>query len=138
MRFLFVSILFLAFCRVPAQKPVNVTIDAFDTAQRIDNFGASGAWYSEFIGRSWSLKTKEQLAEWLFREKTKAGGEETAISKGCLLIAPGDWKDFNKIMKGVTNFKVQITRTGFEKVPLQGHTGEDVPGLNNLVPRKYQ
>jgi RHS repeat-associated protein len=71
-------------------------------------------------------------------EKTKADGGETAISKGCLLIAPGDWKDFNKIMKGVTNFKVQITRTGFEKVPLQGHTGEDVPGLNNLVPRKYQ
>jgi RHS repeat-associated protein len=37
-----------------------------------------------------------------------AGG---GVSKGCLLISPNDWKNFNKQMKGVKNFKVQVTRT---------------------------
>ncbi|HKK43224.1 MAG TPA: RHS repeat-associated core domain-containing protein [Bacteroidales bacterium] len=37
-----------------------------------------------------------------------AGG---GVSKGCLLISPNDWRNFNKQMNGVKNFKVQITRT---------------------------
>ena len=37
-----------------------------------------------------------------------AGG---GVSKGCLLISPNDWKNFNNQMNGVKNFKVQITRT---------------------------
>ncbi|MDO9614791.1 MAG: hypothetical protein Q7J86_09740, partial [Bacteroidota bacterium] len=37
-----------------------------------------------------------------------AGG---GVSKGCLLISPNDWKNFNNQMNGVKNFKVQVTRT---------------------------
>jgi RHS repeat-associated protein len=37
-----------------------------------------------------------------------AGGD---VSKGCLLISPNDWKNFNNQMNGVKNFKVQVTRT---------------------------
>jgi hypothetical protein len=40
---------------------------------------------------------------------TKEGA--SGISVGCLLIAPGDWDDFNDAMDGVKNFKVQVIRT---------------------------
>lgn len=33
------------------------------------------------------------------------------ISVGCLLISPSDWNEFNKVMSGVKNFKVQVHRT---------------------------
>ena len=35
----------------------------------------------------------------------------TDISVGCLLLAPKDFKAFNKIMKGVQKFTVQVTRS---------------------------
>lgn len=46
-------------------------------------------------------------------QKTKKG-EKIAISKGCLLIAPADWDDFNEVMSGVTNFKIVIDRSTVE------------------------
>ncbi len=49
-----------------------------------------------------------------------AGG---TVSTGCLLVAPNDWRDFNKTMSGVQNFKVQVIRTQIERIPLQGVTG---------------
>lgn len=81
MRFLFISILLIIIVlRVSAQKTVSISIDLRDTAQCIDDFGASGAWYSEFIGRSWSLKTKEQLAEWLFSNEVDRRGDPRGIA----------------------------------------------------------
>jgi RHS repeat-associated protein len=35
----------------------------------------------------------------------------SGISVGCLLISPNDWKEFNKVMSGVKNFKVEVQRT---------------------------
>jgi hypothetical protein len=46
-----------------------------------------------------------------FAGETTKGGKTVAISKGCLLIDPDQWDDFNKALKGVQNFKVQIDRT---------------------------
>ena len=43
-------------------------------------------------------------------EFTKEDGETGAITKGCLLIAPKDWEDFNKVMKRTPHFKVQVDR----------------------------
>ncbi|GGB19828.1 DUF6443 domain-containing protein [Puia dinghuensis] len=43
--------------------------------------------------------------------KKNSKGQMVAISKGCLLINPDQWADFNKVMHGVQNFKVQIDRT---------------------------
>ena len=34
----------------------------------------------------------------------------SGISVGCLLISPSDWKEFNKVMSGVKNFKVEVQR----------------------------
>nr|WP_319511370.1 DUF6443 domain-containing protein [uncultured Draconibacterium sp.] len=41
----------------------------------------------------------------------KSGWAGGGVSKGCLLISPKDWKNFNNQMNGVKNFKVQVTRT---------------------------
>jgi len=41
----------------------------------------------------------------------KSGWAGGGLSKGCLLISPKDWKNFNNQMNGVKNFKVQVTRT---------------------------
>jgi len=56
---------------------------------------------------------------------------QSAITVGCLLITPDDWKSFNEVMEGVQNFKVQIIRQITERVPLQGRTGQ-VPGVFKL------
>ena len=57
-----------------------------------------------------------------------AGGK---VSTGCLLLAPDDFKKFNTIMSGVTNFTVRVTRTQNERTPLMGVTGP-VPGMNTI------
>ena len=57
-----------------------------------------------------------------------AGGN---VSTGCLLLAPNDFKKFNTIMSGVTNFTVRVTRTQNERTPLMGVTGP-VPGMNTI------
>jgi hypothetical protein len=36
---------------------------------------------------------------------------KSGISVGCLLIFPSDWKEFNNVMSGVKNFKVEVRRT---------------------------
>ncbi len=56
-------------------------------------------------------------------------GNGWAISKGCLLISPKDWNSFNGVMSGTQNFKVRVSRSNIEKVPLQGVTGP-VTGVN--------
>ena len=56
-------------------------------------------------------------------------GDGWAISKGCLLISPKDWNRFNGVMSGTQNFKVRVSRSNIEKVPLQGVTGP-VTGVN--------
>jgi hypothetical protein len=49
-----------------------VTIEMNDTAQTIQNIGASGCWYSEAIGSDWPAEKKERIAELLFsRAKDK-------------------------------------------------------------------
>jgi hypothetical protein len=40
----------------------------------------------------------------------------SAISTGCLLIHPNDWKSFNSVMSGVAEFKVQVVRQAWGKV----------------------
>lgn len=54
-----------------------------------------------------------------------AGG---TVSKGCLLLAPQDFKTFNSIMSGVKNFTVRVTRQTVQLTILQGVTGP-VPNI---------
>ncbi|MDE6555758.1 MAG: hypothetical protein K2K55_02210 [Duncaniella sp.] len=47
----------------------------------------------------------------IFIHATNASGKANGnVSQGCLLMAPGDFRDFNKIMNGVQHFSVQVSR----------------------------
>ncbi|HTH30636.1 MAG TPA: glycoside hydrolase, partial [Lacibacter sp.] len=47
-------------------QAITFTIDLKSKAQTIENIGASGAWYSEVIGKNWTAEKKERMAELLF------------------------------------------------------------------------
>jgi O-glycosyl hydrolase len=52
-------------------------IDLNKTAQTIENFGASGCWFSEGIGKYWPVEKKETIARLLFsKQKDKQGNPE--------------------------------------------------------------
>src|SRR6185312_3938159 len=58
---------------IPASKYVEATIDASQTFQTIDNFGASDAWSFQFLG-NWPQPTREAIADLLFSMDTAADG----------------------------------------------------------------
>ncbi|WP_221390034.1 glycoside hydrolase [Dyadobacter sp. NIV53] len=60
-------------------EPLIVKIDAKNKAQRIDNFGAAGAWFSEGIGKHWPTQNREQMAEWLFSKEIDKTGNPKGI-----------------------------------------------------------
>lgn len=64
---------------VMAGQSVTFTIDAKRTAQTIDNFGASGAWFSEGIGKYWPAEKKERMAELLFSKSMDSTGRPMGI-----------------------------------------------------------
>ena len=60
-------------------QPITFTIDVKNKAQQIDNFAASGAWFSEGIGKYWAAPKKERLAELLFSKKFDTAGNPVGI-----------------------------------------------------------
>lgn len=61
------------------QSPVSVIIDSETTFQTIQNFGASGCWYAEPIGKHWPLEKKEKMAQMLFSTDTLEDGSPAGI-----------------------------------------------------------
>lgn len=64
-------------------QSVTFTIDTRKTAQTIDNIGASGAWFSEGIGKYWPEAKKERMAELLFSKAFDASGNPLGIGLSC-------------------------------------------------------
>ena len=60
-------------------QPVHFTIDLKQKAQTIDNFGASGTWFSEHIGKNWPDEKKEHLARLLFSKELDQNGNPVGI-----------------------------------------------------------
>ena len=60
-------------------QSVLFTIDTSKTAQTIDNIGASGAWFSEGIGKYWPDSTKNKMAELLFSKAFDKAGSPLGI-----------------------------------------------------------
>jgi len=56
-----------------------ITIDPSETYQKIENFTASDAWSSNFVGRYWGEKQKGQIAEWLFSRQYNASDNPAGI-----------------------------------------------------------
>jgi O-glycosyl hydrolase len=60
-------------------QSIKFTIDLNRKAQTIDNIGASGAWYSENIGKYWRSDQKERMAELLFSKGFDENGQPSGI-----------------------------------------------------------
>jgi O-glycosyl hydrolase len=56
-----------------------VQIDLLQKAQVIDNFGSSGCWFSEGIGRDWPDAKRQKIAELLFSRKLDANAQPQGI-----------------------------------------------------------
>lgn len=60
-------------------QPITFTINLDHKAQQIENFGASGAWYSEGIGKYWPDAKKERMGELLFSKGFDKKGNPLGI-----------------------------------------------------------
>jgi O-glycosyl hydrolase len=106
-------LMFLAFSpnvlkdKDPIKRPLLVVdIDLNRKAQTIDNFGSSGCWFSEGIGKDWPVEKKEKIAELLFSKKMDKNGQPLGIglsawrfNVGAGTLEQGDQsgiKDFRK------------------------------------------
>lgn len=60
-------------------QTVTFTIDRSKTAQTIENIGASGAWFSEGIGKYWADSVKNKMAELVFSKAFDKNGNPLGI-----------------------------------------------------------
>lgn len=79
MRLVLVSFAAMQFCFQTAAQSVAFTIDLNRKAQTIENIGASGAWYTEGIGKYWPAEKKERMAELLFSKSFDSSGNPLGI-----------------------------------------------------------
>ncbi|GGC72401.1 xylanase [Pedobacter quisquiliarum] len=60
-------------------QTLEISVDANNKAQTIHNFGASGCWFSEGIGKYWPEEKRERLAELLFSRAEATDGSFKGI-----------------------------------------------------------
>ncbi|WP_375446044.1 glycoside hydrolase [uncultured Fibrella sp.] len=65
--------------RVAWAQPLVVTVQPDQTFQTIHSFGASDCWSAQFIGQSYPLAKREQIADWLFSLDTDKAGNPKGI-----------------------------------------------------------
>lgn len=75
----FVFFAAVQFCFEATAQSIIFTIDLKRKAQTIENIGASGAWYSEVVGKNWSAEKKERMAELLFSKSFDSSGNPMGI-----------------------------------------------------------
>ncbi|MBO9615219.1 MAG: beta-glycosidase [Dyadobacter sp.] len=80
-KILYLALLSLTVLVAYAQKPreLVIKINTQNKAQKIDNFGAAGAWFTEGIAKNWPTQNREQMAEWLFSKEFDANGNPKGI-----------------------------------------------------------
>ena len=74
-----ILLLFLGSMGLQAQTPVSINIDLNQKAQTIQNFGASGCWFSDPVGKYWADSTKLHMAELLFSKAFDKQGNPKGI-----------------------------------------------------------
>jgi O-glycosyl hydrolase len=60
-------------------KTISFRVDPGKAAQTIENFGASGCWFSEGIGKYWNQEKKDSIARLLFSREFDNDGKPTGI-----------------------------------------------------------
>src|SRR5687768_700675 len=110
LRFLSLTLFLLIPGLISAQKNrgLVIKINANDRAQRIDNFGAAGAWFSEGIGKNWPSHNREQLAEWLFSKEMNADGSPKGIGLSAWRFNIGGGTAEQGDSSGITDFRKRV------------------------------
>ncbi|KAA0990988.1 glycoside hydrolase [Dyadobacter aurulentus] len=89
-------------------KSLVIKIDAQKTAQRIDNFGAAGAWFSEGIGKNWPAENREQMAEWLFSKEMDKNGNPKGIGLSAWRFNIGGGTAEQGDSSGISDFRKRV------------------------------
>jgi len=97
---------FMAFAQ--KAKELTIKINAFDKAQKIDNFGAAGAWFSEGIGKNWPAKNREQMAEWLFSKELDKSGNPKGIGLSAWRFNIGGGTTEQGDSSGIRDFRKRV------------------------------
>jgi O-glycosyl hydrolase len=90
------------------KKPLTVKIDVNKKAQKIDNFGAAGAWFSEGIGKHWPTQNREQMAEWLFSKEFDAKGNPKGIGLSAWRFNIGGGTEEQGDKSGISDFRKRV------------------------------
>ncbi len=77
--FLFIGIWSLNLKAQQRNSNVTISVDLTKNAQVIENFGSSGCWFSEGIGKYWPAQKKEKIAQLLFSQKVDNNGRLEGI-----------------------------------------------------------
>lgn len=93
-----------------AQKPKElvIRIDIKNKAQKIDNFGAAGAWFSEGIAKNWPAQNRGQMAEWLFSKEFEANGNPKGIGLSAWRFNIGGGTAEQGDSSGITDFRKRV------------------------------
>jgi len=85
-----------------------ISIDAKNKAQTIHNFGASGAWFSEGIGKYWPVEKRERMAELLFSKEKAADGSPKGIGLSAWRFNIGGGTAEQGDSSGIKDFRKRV------------------------------
>jgi O-glycosyl hydrolase len=89
-------------------NPLVISIDAKDTQQTIHNFGASGCWFSECIGKYWPVAKREKMAELLFSKEKAADGSPKGIGLSAWRFNIGGGTAEQGDSSGIKDFRKRV------------------------------
>ncbi len=90
------------------EKTLVISIDAKQKAQTIDNFGASGCWFSEGIGKYWPVEKRERMAELLFSKEKAADGSFKGIGLSAWRFNIGGGTAEQGDRSGIKDFRKRV------------------------------
>jgi O-glycosyl hydrolase len=91
-----------------SDKTLVITVDAENKAQTIHNFGASGCWFSEGIGKYWPLEKRERMAELLFSKAKAADGSFKGIGLSAWRFNIGGGTAEQGDSSGIKDFRKRV------------------------------
>lgn len=91
-----------------ALQPLVITVDAKNTAQTMHNFGASGCWFSEGIGKYWPVEKREKMAELLFSKAKAADGSPKGIGLSAWRFNIGGGTAEQGDSSGIKDFRKRV------------------------------
>ncbi|GGM75006.1 xylanase [Dyadobacter beijingensis] len=109
-KILFLTLSFIGIHTLHAQKPreLVIKINTKNKVQKIDNFGAAGAWFTEGIVQNWPAQNREQMAEWLFSKDFDINGNPKGIGLSAWRFNIGGGTAEQGDSSGITDFRKRV------------------------------